>query len=114
MLGVERDNQLWMRGHIGTEDGKKGGRAPLGRDYFLANWQLEKNVYRGSFFKITLGPFVDTGRTYGSSTLRAPDKWLCDTGMQAKVRVLGSMAVVFSYGKDLRSGRNAFFATTSR
>ena len=29
MLGLERDNDLWMRGHIGTRDGRKGS-APLG------------------------------------------------------------------------------------
>ncbi len=34
MLGLERDNDLWLRGHIGTRDGRKGS-APLGKDYFL-------------------------------------------------------------------------------
>src|SRR5437764_1490258 len=29
MLGLERDNDLWMRAHIGTRDGRKGS-APLG------------------------------------------------------------------------------------
>ena len=33
MLGLERDNDLEMRGHIGTRDGRKGS-APLGRELF--------------------------------------------------------------------------------
>src|SRR6266403_1681423 len=31
-LGIERDNDLWLRGHAGTTDGQKGA-APLGRRY---------------------------------------------------------------------------------
>src|SRR5262249_15226107 len=38
-LGVERDNDLWLRGHTGTSAGRKG-EAPLGRRYFLANWEM--------------------------------------------------------------------------
>ena len=33
MLGLERDNDLWLRGHIGTRDGRKGS-APLGQGLF--------------------------------------------------------------------------------
>src|SRR5262249_2040500 len=36
MLGLERDNDLWMRAHIDTRHGRKGS-APLGRNYFLSN-----------------------------------------------------------------------------
>ena len=42
ILGLERDNDLPMRAHIGTRDGRKGS-APLGREYFLHNWELDKN-----------------------------------------------------------------------
>jgi hypothetical protein len=41
-------------------------------------------------------------------------KWLFDTGIQAKVRVLGNVSVVLSYGRDLRSGKGLFYATTTR
>jgi hypothetical protein len=40
-------------------------------------------------------------------------KLLVDVGGQAKARVLG-VGVVFSYGKDLRTGNNEFFATIGR
>jgi len=109
MLGLERDNDLWMRGHIGTRDGRKGS-APLGRNYFLSNWEADKNVYRNGIFTVKLGPFLDTGRMTDPSPALGSDKWLWDTGAQAKVRVFG-IGVVFSYGKDLRSGNNAFYVS---
>jgi tetratricopeptide (TPR) repeat protein len=109
MLGLERDNDLWMRGHIGTRDGRKGS-APLGRNYFLSNWEADKNVYRNGIFTVKLGPFLDTGRITDPSSGLGSHKWLWDTGAQAKLRVFG-VGVVFSYGKDLRSGNNAFYVS---
>src|SRR5690349_2463406 len=55
-LGVERDNDLWLRGHAGTADARKGA-APLGRRYFLANWEMDKNIYENGLFTVKLGPF---------------------------------------------------------
>lgn len=112
-LGVERDNDLWMRGHDGTADGRKGN-APLGRRYFLWNSELNKNVCDGGFFRVQVGPFFDMGAVADSSGLFGSQKWLFDTGVQAKVRVLGSVSVVLSYGRDLRNGQGLFYATTSR
>ncbi len=109
MLGVERDNDLWMRGHIGTRDGKKGS-APLGENYFLSNWEADKNVYGNGIFTVKLGPFLDTGKITDSSPGLGSHQWLWDLGAQAKVRVFG-VGVVFSYGKDLRSGNNAFYVS---
>lgn len=109
MLGLERDNDLEMRGHIGTRDGRKGS-APLGRNYFLSNWEADKNVYRNGIFTVKLGPFVDTGKITDTSARLGSQKWLWDTGAQAKVRVFG-VGVAFSYGKDLRSGNNAFYVS---
>lgn len=112
-LGVERDNDLWMRGHDGTVDGRKGN-APLGRRYVLWNSELNKNVYDSGFFRVQVGPFLDTGAVADSSGLFGSQKWLFDTGIQAKVRVLGSVSVVLSYGRDLRNGKELFFATSTR
>lgn len=107
MLGLERDNDLSMRGHIGTRDGRKGS-APLGRDYFLSNFEMDKNLYGNGIVAVKIGPFVDTGKVFDS--IAGSQKWLWDIGAQAKLRVFGS-GVVFSYGKDLRSGNNAFYVT---
>ncbi len=109
MLGLERDNDLWMRGHIGTRDGRKGS-APLGRNYFLSNWEVDKNVFGNGIFTVKLGPFLDTGRITDESGALGSHKWLWDTGAQAKVSVFG-IGVTFSYGKDLRSGNNALYVS---
>jgi Tetratricopeptide repeat len=112
ILGVERDNDLWLRAHIGTRDGRKGS-APLGRDYFLSNWELDKNVYSNALISLKLGPFLDSGRITDSSAGLGSRIWLWDLGAQTKVRVFG-LGVAFSYGKDLRSGNNAFYLSLFR
>jgi tetratricopeptide (TPR) repeat protein len=112
-LGLERDNDLWLRGQAGTFDSRKGA-APLGRRYFLANWEMDKNIYRGAFFNIKLGPFLDNGAVADSSGLFGSQRWLWDTGAQCKIRILGSVTVVLSYGRDLRGGRNVYYGTVLR
>jgi len=109
MLGLERDNNLPMRAHIGTRDGRKGS-APLGRNYFLANWETDKNLYGNGIVTVKLGPFLDSGKITDPSSTLGSHQWLWDTGAQIKLRVFGA-GVVFSYGKDLRSGNNAFYLT---
>ena len=109
MLGLERDNDLWMRGHIGTRDGRKGS-APLGRNYFLFNGEADKNVCQNGIFMVKVGPFLDTGKITDASAGLGSHQWLWDLGAQAKVRVFG-IGVVFSYGRDLRSGHNAFYVS---
>lgn len=107
MLGLERDNNLPMRAHIGTHNGRKGS-APLGRNYFLSNWETDKNLYSNGIVTMKMGPFLDTGKITDPSSTLGSHEWLWDTGAQIKLRVFGA-GVVFSYGKDLRSGNNAFY-----
>lgn len=107
ILGLERDNDLPLRAHIGTRDGRKGS-APLGRDYLLENWETNKNIYGNGIVKLQLGPFFDIGKIADPGTALGSRDWLSDTGIQAKVRVFGA-GLVFSYGKDLRTGNNAFY-----
>lgn len=112
MLGLERDNDLWLRAHIGTRDGRKGS-APLGANYFLSNWESDKELYRNGIVTLKLGPFLDTGKITGASDALGSSEWLVDTGAQAKFSVLG-VGVAFSYGKDLRTGRNAFYTRLTK
>lgn len=107
ILGLERDNDLPMHAHIGTRDGRKGS-APLGRDYFLQNWQMDKNLYSNGLIKLQLGPLLDIGKIADPGTQLGSHQWLYDIGAQARLRVLGA-GLVFSYGKDLRTGNNAFY-----
>jgi hypothetical protein len=62
---------------------------------------------------VKLGPFVDTGKISDSSPVLGARNWLWDIGVQTKLRVLG-VGVTVSYGKDLRTGHNAFYATLTR
>ena len=112
-LGVERDNDLWLRGHTGTTDGRKGA-APLGRRYLLANWEMAKNIYENGLFTMKLGPFLDSGAIADSSGLFASQRWQWDSGLQCKVRILGGVTAVFSYGRNLRGGKGVFYGTVLR
>lgn len=109
MLGLERDNDLPLRAHIGTRGGRKGS-APLGRNYLLNTWEMDKNLYSNGLLAIKLGPFFDTGAIADPNPALGSHRWLYDTGAQLKFRVF-STTVAFSYGKDLRSGNNAFYVT---
>jgi hypothetical protein len=109
MLGLERDNDLLLRAHIGTRHGQKGS-APLGGDYFLSNWEGDKHVYSNGILQVKVGPLLDIGKINDPSSGLGSQKWLFDTGVQAKMRVLG-VGVALVYGKDLRSGNNAYYAT---
>ncbi len=114
MLGLERDNDpgLWMRAHLGTRGGRKGS-APLGRDYVVSNWETDKNVYSAGFLTVKLTPFIDTGKMTDPEPVLATPKWLWDTGVEGKLKVLG-VGVALIYGKDLRTGNNAFYVTVAR
>jgi hypothetical protein len=112
LLGLERDNDLWLRAHIGTRNGSKGS-APLGRNYFLSNWEIDKIIYNNGLFGVKLSPFIDTGKIIDPIDVFGSHQWLLDTGVQVKFSVLG-VGVTFTYGKDLRTGTNAFYATTAR
>jgi len=110
ILGLERDNDLPLRAHIGTRNGRKGS-APLGRNYLLENWESNKNIYGNGIVRVQIGPFFDVGRIADPGTALGSHQWLFDTGGQVKLSVLG-VGLVFSYGKDLRTGNNAFYVTS--
>jgi Tetratricopeptide repeat len=107
ILGLERDNDLPMHAHIGTRDGRKGS-APLGSEFFLENWTLDKNLYANGLVKLQLGPLFDIGKITDPGTQLGSHEWLFDTGAQLKLRVFGE-GLAFSYGKDLRTGNNAWY-----
>jgi len=112
MLGLERDNDLYLRAHIGTRDGRKGS-APLGTHYFLANTEVDKNLYGNGLLTLKLSPFLDSGKIISPSPQLGSQKWLWDTGLQAKLRVLG-VGLTLTWGKDLRTGSSAFYFTSIR
>jgi tetratricopeptide (TPR) repeat protein len=109
MLGVERDNNLWLRGHIGSRNGKKGS-SPVGTDYFLSNSDLDRRVYSNGLLGVQVGPLLDIGRMAAPTPGLSTGQWLFDTGVEAKLTVLGTN-VVLTWGRDLRTGNNAFYGT---
>lgn len=110
MLGVERDNDLWLRGHIGTRDGRKGS-APLGNRYLLANSDLYRRFYGNGLITVQAGPLFDIGRMGAPLSGLTTSQWLFDSGIEARLTVLGTH-VVLTWGRDLRTGNNSFFGTT--
>lgn len=111
-LGLDRDNDLLLRGHAGTIGGRKG-RAPLGRHYVLFNWEMDKNLYDGSLVSVKAGPLLDAGITTDPSPFFDSPKWLWDPGAQVKIRILG-VTVILVYGHDLRKNRNVFHLNAER
>lgn len=109
MLGVERDNNLWLRGDIGVRDGRKGS-APLGNRYLLTNTDVYRRVYNNGLIDIQAGPLFDMGRMAAPTSGLTSSQWMFDTGLEARISVLGTR-VIFSWGYDLRNGHNAFFGT---
>ena len=112
MFGIQRDNELWLRGHIASRNGRKGS-GPMGRNYFLSNLEADKNVYHKGPFDLQAGPFLDTGKITDPIPRLGSHKWLWDIGPQLKARAYG-LGITVSYGKDLRSGNNAFYVSMQR
>ncbi len=112
VLGFDRDTDLWMRGYPGLYHGQKGN-APLGRDYFLTNWDFDKVAYDNPFFTATVGPFLDSGDAYDPSHYFGSRRWMWDSGLETKIRVLGRAQIILGWGITLRSANSSFFATVS-
>ncbi len=109
ILGMDRDTDLWMHAHSGTRDGMKGS-APMGAHFVLVNWEFNKNVRQDGIFNVSLGPVLDAGRFIDESQILGSRRWLCDLGIQFKIRVFGGVGIALSYARDLRSGGNVFYA----
>ena len=106
VLGVERDTDLMLRAHKSSID--KKGENPFAPAYLLWNWDISKIVMEKKLIRWRLAPFVDVGKVSGSD-LWKENHWFLDTGIQSGFQVLKSVEVVFTYGKDLRKGRNVFY-----
>jgi hypothetical protein len=111
ILGLERDNDLWMRGHIAT-DNRKRGSGFLGREYLLFSSEFDKKLYQHVYFDLRLGPSLDVGKIYDSNGDFGSNKWLWDVGILLKARLRNGITVIFSYGKDLRTGRNETYLSS--
>jgi hypothetical protein len=107
-LGVDRDSDLWLRGHRATSNGYKGA-ALLGGRYLLWNSELDKTLYRHPLLKLTAGPFLDGGAIHDARGGLGSAGWRWDSGVQCKATWTSGLALAFSYGRNLQSGRDAFY-----
>lgn len=112
LIGMERDTDLWLRGHVGTRDGRKGS-SPLASDFFLANSDFLRRIYSNGLISIKAGPLFDVAHISSPTGGFVPEQWLFDTGMQIRLTALGT-SVVFTWGHDLRSGNNAFYGAAAQ
>ena len=111
MIGVERDNDLWLRGHIGTRDGRKGS-APMADRFLLSNTDFYRSIWSNGLISVKAGPLLDIARLSAPTPSLAPRDWLFDIGAEVKLTVLGT-GVVLTYGHDLRNGNNAFYGSVA-
>jgi len=109
VLGLGPDTDLPMHGHISTRDGRKGS-ASLGRDYLLENWETNKNIYSNGIVTVQAGPLMDIGAVSDPGTVLGSHEWLFDSGAQLKLKAFGE-GIALSWGRDLRTGNNAYYAT---
>lgn len=112
LVGMERDTDLWLRGHVGTRDGRKGS-SPLANSYFLSNSDFLRRIYANGLIGIKAGPLFDVARTNTPTSGLEPGQWFYDIGAQLKFTVLGAN-VAFTWGHDLRTGNNAFYGTAAQ
>jgi len=111
MIGVERDNDLWLRGHIGTRDGRKGS-APMADRFLLSNTDFYRSIWSNGLISVKAGPLLDIARLSAPTPSLAPRDWLFDIGAEVKLTVLGT-GVVLTYGHDLRNGNDAFYGSVA-
>ena len=113
ILGMERDNDLWLRGHVGTRDGQKGN-APMGRNYLLGRSDFARTLWELPFVRIQAGPFFDSGRISDPSGQFGSRGWMYDTGVQAKIGLAGGVSFLAVYGRNLRDGTGVFYTAIRR
>ena len=110
VLGMDRDDtDLRMRAHIATRDGRKGS-SPIGNAYLLSNTDFYRRLCGNGLLAIHVGPLLDIARMSAPTSGLSADQWLFDAGLSARLTVLHT-SLVLSYGRDLRSGANAFWGT---
>lgn len=113
LLGMERDNPLWLRGHVGTRGGRKGN-APLGSEFFLVNADLQREIWRVLFLRVQAGPFFDLGATRDPAGRFGSRGLLYDAGLQVTLHTMRGIRISAVYGRDLRNGRPAIYTAVSR
>jgi hypothetical protein len=86
----------------------------MGTEFAVSQTDFSRKMFELPFLRGYLGPFFDVGavgdpaRRFGSRGV------LYDAGLQATVKTLGSMNLIFVYGRDIVNGRGVFYTAVSR
>ena len=108
VMGREQDSDLLLRAHVPSNSEPKGDN-PIARSYVLCNFEMDQMLYSNGLFALALTPFLDTGKGYDSSGQFGSPGWLADAGVQWKLSFMRLLEMKFSFGKNLRSGKGAFY-----
>lgn len=106
LLGADRNSDRILRAHRSQHD--KNGENPFGSAYFLINSEVSQVIYDTGKIRARLIPFVDAARV-SPHNVGIRSEWFVDAGMQAGLQFLGAVELLFTYGKDLRTGRNVVY-----
>ncbi len=90
IVGLERDTDLWLRGHAGSKDGRKGS-APAARSFALLNLDWDQPLWNPGMFSLSAGPLLDVARVRG--------EWPADPGAQTTLRLPGGPGATFSWSR---------------
>ena len=107
-IAMERDSSLWLRGHVGTHEGKKGN-APLGEEYLLWNSDAIPTIYRNELFRVGCGPFLDLGKVSSRTRRLGGDSTFVDVGVESRFQLAKAATVVVVYGRDTLRGTNVVY-----
>jgi predicted double-glycine peptidase len=107
IIGLDRDSDLWLRAHSATVDGRKNA-SNTSRSFALTNSDFQKVFANPGWFRLSAGPFVDTGKSSFSP------RWLVDGGIEVRFSILGAFEMNLSYGKSLTDKRHALFLREHR
>jgi tetratricopeptide (TPR) repeat protein len=102
VIGLDRDSELWLRGHAATVDGRKNA-SNTSRSFVLTNSDFQKTVLNTAWFQISAGPFLDTAKSSISPS------WVADTGVEVRLNILESFGVNLSYGRSVSDAHHSLF-----
>ena len=80
--------------------------------FFLSNTDFYRSVWGNGLISVKAGPLLDVAKVSAPTAGLATQQWLFDAGAEIKLTVLGT-GVVLTYGRDLRSGNNAFYGAVA-
>ena len=120
ILGMDVNPTNLLRGHQVSDHGRNG-QGPMGSDFVLTNFDIERRIFTLPFFNSFNVPFVivkaevffDTAKTWDRTDVFKDSKLLMDTGAGLKFETPTSTFNV-AYGRSLRDGRSIFYGYVER